>query len=120
MPSTATTGDIARRRGRSRRSTSRRGRWRRGCWPTWAWRERGEMQRYLIVNADDFGQSRGVNAGIVEAHERGVVTSASLMVRWPAAAEAAACARSHPRLAVGLHLDLGEWECRDGTWVARY
>jgi predicted glycoside hydrolase/deacetylase ChbG (UPF0249 family) len=74
----------------------------------------------VIVNADDFGQSRGVNAGIIEAHERGFVTSASLMVRWPAAAEAAAYARSHPRLAVGLHLDLGEWACLDGTWVARY
>jgi chitin disaccharide deacetylase len=44
---------------------------------------------YLIVNADDFGQSRGVNRGIIEAHERGIVTSTSLMVRWPAVAEVA-------------------------------
>jgi predicted glycoside hydrolase/deacetylase ChbG (UPF0249 family) len=77
-------------------------------------------RRYLIVNADDFGQSAGVNGGIVEAHERGVVTSASLMVRWPAAAEAAAYCRRRPQLAVGLHLDLGEWACRGGTWVALY
>jgi predicted glycoside hydrolase/deacetylase ChbG (UPF0249 family) len=76
--------------------------------------------KYLIVNADDFGQSPGVNRGIIAAHERGVVTSASLMVRWPAAAEAAAYARAHPRLAVGLHLDLGEWACRDGTWAPLY
>src|SRR5881398_1755567 len=76
--------------------------------------------RYLIVNADDFGQSRGINRGIAEAHERGIVTSASLMVRWPAAAEAAAYARGHPRLRVGLHLDLGEWVLRKGEWVARY
>jgi predicted glycoside hydrolase/deacetylase ChbG (UPF0249 family) len=76
--------------------------------------------RYLIVNADDFGQSPGVNQGVIEAHERGIVTSASLMVRWPAAAEAAAYARDHPALSVGLHLDLGEWVCRDGTWVALY
>ena len=52
--------------------------------------------RVLIVNADDFGLSAGVNRGIVEAHERGIVTSASLMVRRPAAREAADYARTHP------------------------
>ena len=41
--------------------------------------------RRLIVNADDLGLSAGVNRGIVEAHARGIVTSASLMVRQPAA-----------------------------------
>src|SRR5438876_209162 len=76
--------------------------------------------RHLIVNADDFGQSHGVNRGIVTAHERGIVTSASLMVRWPAAPAAAACARGCPRLSVGLHVDLGEWACRDGEWVLLY
>ena len=76
--------------------------------------------RTLVVNADDFGQSAGINAGIVEAHERGIVTSASLMVRWPAAGEAAELARSHPRLGVGLHLDLGEWAYRDGSWTPLY
>jgi predicted glycoside hydrolase/deacetylase ChbG (UPF0249 family) len=50
--------------------------------------------RYLIVNADDFGQSHGVNRGVIEAFENGIVTSASLMVRWPAAVEAAAYARA--------------------------
>lgn len=76
--------------------------------------------RRLIVTADDFGQSRGVNRGIVETHERGIVTSASLMVRYPAAAEAAVYAGDHPSLSVGLHVDLGEWTCRDGAWAARY
>ncbi len=76
--------------------------------------------RRLIVNADDFGQSPGVNRGVVQAHEHGIVTSASLMVRWPAAAEAAAYARTRPELSVGLHLDLGEWEYVDGTWRAHY
>ena len=76
--------------------------------------------RTLVVNADDFGQSAGINAGIVEAHERGIVTSASLMVRWPAAEEAAALARAHPRLGVGPHLDLGEWIHRDGRWTPLY
>jgi predicted glycoside hydrolase/deacetylase ChbG (UPF0249 family) len=76
--------------------------------------------RYLIVNADDFGRSPGVNRGIIESHERGIVTSASLMVRWPAAAAAAAYARAHPRLSLGLHLDLAEWAYRDESWVQLY
>ena len=77
--------------------------------------------RFLIVNADDFGRSPGINSGIARAHEEGIVTSASMMVRWPAATGAAAYARSHPDLSVGLHLDLGEWACRpDGEWVALY
>src|SRR5438067_5304406 len=76
--------------------------------------------RFLIVNADDFGQSPGVNRGVIETHEQGIVTSASLMVRWPAAAEAAAYARDHGKLSVGLHLDLGEWRYRNGQWEAVY
>jgi chitin disaccharide deacetylase len=76
--------------------------------------------RYLIVNADDFGQSYGVNRGIIEAHCRGIVTSASLMVRWPAAAEASAYAREHPSLSLGLHVDLGEKVFRAGEWVPLY
>jgi chitin disaccharide deacetylase len=76
--------------------------------------------KYLIVNADDFGQSRGINRGIITAHRDGIVTSASLMVRWPAAAEAAADARKHPRLSVGLHIDLGEQILRSGEWVPLY
>lgn len=75
------------------------------------------MTRRLIVNADDFGQSAGVNAGVVRAHRYGIVTSASLMVRRPAAGEAAVYAARHPRLSVGLHVDLGEWAYRSGSWI---
>jgi predicted glycoside hydrolase/deacetylase ChbG (UPF0249 family) len=57
----------------------------------------------LIVNADDLGYTAGVNRGILEAHERGVVTSTSLMVDLPGAGEGAAIARSTPTLSVGLH-----------------
>jgi predicted glycoside hydrolase/deacetylase ChbG (UPF0249 family) len=77
-------------------------------------------ERLLIVNADDLGISPGVNAGIFEAHERGIVTSASLMVRARAAAEAVASASGHPRLAVGLHLDIAEWQYEDGEWRVNY
>jgi predicted glycoside hydrolase/deacetylase ChbG (UPF0249 family) len=77
-------------------------------------------RRYLIVNADDFGQSRGVNWGVMQAHEQGIVTSASLMVRWPAAAEAAAYSHEHPDLSLGLHFDLGEWAYREEAWVPVY
>ena len=76
--------------------------------------------RYLIVNADDFGLSAGVNRGIIRAHEDGIVTSASLMVDWPAAPEAAGYAWDHPDFSVGLHVDLAEWVYRDYEWVARY
>lgn len=76
--------------------------------------------RWLIVNADDLGQSDGVNAGIMNAVEHGVVTSASLMVRWPAAGDAAAWARRRDYVSIGLHLDLGEWIVRDGSWEPVY
>ncbi|HEX2229243.1 MAG TPA: ChbG/HpnK family deacetylase [Candidatus Binatia bacterium] len=79
-----------------------------------------DLAKYLIVNADDFGQSAGINRGIITAYREGIVTSASLMVRWPAAAEAAAYARTHPGLSVGLHVDLGEQVFRAGEWVPLY
>jgi predicted glycoside hydrolase/deacetylase ChbG (UPF0249 family) len=76
--------------------------------------------RALIVNADDFGLSAGVNAGVARAHEEGILTSASLMVRQPGAEQAAAYARATPALGVGLHVDLGEWVQREGAWTAVY
>jgi len=76
--------------------------------------------RRLIVNGDDFGQSAGTTAGVAAAFERGVLTSASLMVRWPAAGSAAAYAAAHPSLAVGLHFDFGEWVYRNGEWTPLY
>ncbi len=67
--------------------------------------------RYLIVNADDFGASTGINRGIIECHTQGVLTSTSLMVTGRAVDEAVALSREYPRLAVGLHFDLwGEHE----------
>lgn len=62
--------------------------------------------RRLIINADDFGLTAGVNRAIVEAHEHGVVTSATLMANGPAFDEAIGLAQSRPRLGVGCHVVL--------------
>lgn len=62
----------------------------------------------LVVTADDFGLAHEVNAGIGLAHRDGILTSASLMVGSPAAAEAVEMARAMPNLRVGLHLVLIE------------
>ena len=77
-------------------------------------------ERVLIVNADDFGLSPGVNAGVARTHEEGILTSASLMVRHPVAPAAAGYARATPSLGLGLHFDLGEWVREDGSWRAVY
>jgi hopanoid biosynthesis associated protein HpnK len=60
----------------------------------------------LICNADDFGHSESVNAGVLRAHRKGVLTSTSLMVAADAAEQAVALATQTPSLAVGLHLVL--------------
>ncbi len=62
--------------------------------------------RKLIVSADDFGMSTGVNAGILRAHREGILTNASLMVNGAAFEDAVAIARRQPDLGVGLHLVL--------------
>jgi predicted glycoside hydrolase/deacetylase ChbG (UPF0249 family) len=76
--------------------------------------------RLLIVNADDFGLHPAVNRGVILGHEQGIVTSASLMVRQPAAKAAADAVRVLPRLGLGLHVDLAEYEYRSGAWRATY
>ncbi len=77
-------------------------------------------KRSLIVNADDFGHSSAINRGIIHAYDHGIVTSASLMVRWPAAVEAVEYARKRPGLSLGLHLDFGEWVYKDESWQPTY
>jgi predicted glycoside hydrolase/deacetylase ChbG (UPF0249 family) len=76
--------------------------------------------RHLIVNADDFGRSHGINRGVFTAHQHGIVTSASLMVRWPSVHDAVAFARAAPELGLGLHLDLGEWVYKARAWRPNY
>ena len=62
--------------------------------------------RRLIVNADDFGFTSGVNRAIAEAHSRGVVTSSTLMANGSAFAEAVQLAKALPKLSIGCHVVL--------------
>ncbi|MCG1030497.1 chitin disaccharide deacetylase [Bacillus amyloliquefaciens] len=64
------------------------------------------MEYLLIVNADDFGLSKGQNYGIVEACRHGVVTSTTAMVNGEAIEHAAALSRDLPDLGVGMHFVL--------------
>jgi chitin disaccharide deacetylase len=62
--------------------------------------------KYLIVNGDDFGASRGINRAMLELHELGVLTSVSLMIDMPAADDAVTLAKGAPGLGIGLHVML--------------
>ena len=52
----------------------------------------------LIINADDFGRDPGANEAIADAHDRGILTTTSLMVNEPSAPAAVELARRRPRL----------------------
>lgn len=60
----------------------------------------------IIVNADDFGLSKGVNEGIIDAHTNGVVTRTTLLMNGPAVNHAVELAKRTPSLKVGIHLAL--------------
>lgn len=60
----------------------------------------------VIVNADDFGFSEGVNYGIIKAHEQGIVTSATIMANMPGFEHAISLAKQHPTLRIGVHLNI--------------
>lgn len=65
------------------------------------------MTRALIVNADDYGRTPGVSAGIRDAHVRGIVTTTTALINLPGAADAVRQALAEtPRLGIGLHLNL--------------
>jgi chitin disaccharide deacetylase len=65
----------------------------------------------LILNADDFGLTRGVNEGIIRAHREGILTSATLMANSKAFDDAVERAKANPRLGVGGHLVLVGGTC---------
>lgn len=64
----------------------------------------------LIINADDFGFTSGVNRAIVDAHAQGVVTSSTLMAQGRAFGEAVKLARTVPDLSIGCHVVLIDGE----------
>jgi predicted glycoside hydrolase/deacetylase ChbG (UPF0249 family) len=66
------------------------------------------MQKTLVINADDFGLSEGVNKAVYEAHTKGVLTSATIMANMPAAEQAVKVAAELPDLGVGVHLNVFE------------
>lgn len=60
----------------------------------------------LIINADDFGLSKGINRGIIKAYQEGILTSASLIVNMPGFEDAISLIRRNPGLTVGIHLNI--------------
>lgn len=60
----------------------------------------------VMINADDFGLSRGVNYGIIDSHLKGIVTSATMMMNAKATKHAICLAKDTPSLKVGVHLVL--------------
>lgn len=61
--------------------------------------------KYLIINADGYGFTYGINRGIEETVDRGVVTSMSVNANFDAASELAAFVRRYPKVSVGVHLN---------------
>ncbi|MBI4677938.1 MAG: ChbG/HpnK family deacetylase [Elusimicrobia bacterium] len=78
----------------------------------------GPAPRRLIVTADDFGSTPGVNEAVEASHRRGILRFASLMVRGAAVRDAVRVARANPGLGVGVHLDLCEGGCA-AAWGLR-
>jgi len=64
------------------------------------------MDKRIIINADDFGLSEGINKAVEQAHTDGVLTSTTIMANMPAAEEAVKIAKKLPNLGVGVHLNL--------------
>ncbi len=64
------------------------------------------MDRRIIINADDFGLSDGVNKAVAAAHTTGVLTSATILANMPAAKDAIKITKQLPALGVGVHLNL--------------
>lgn len=60
----------------------------------------------LIINSDDFGYSRGINHAVIDAHQEGILTSATLMANTPGFEHAVKLAKENPSLGVGVHLVL--------------
>ena len=60
------------------------------------------------MNADDFGRSQSVNRAVIQAHDEGILTTASLMVNEAGSKEAVELAKARPKLGIGLHITLAD------------
>ncbi|MCF1684654.1 MAG: carbohydrate deacetylase [Tetragenococcus koreensis] len=60
----------------------------------------------LIINADDFGYSEGINLGIVAAHKKGILTSTTMLANMPGFEHGVELAQNYPNLGIGVHLTL--------------
>ena len=68
------------------------------------------MDKYLIINADDFGMCHAANAATIDLFEKGGITSATVMTPCPWAPEALRFAQAHPEYAIGVHITFtSEW-----------
>jgi len=67
------------------------------------------LDKRLIVCADDFGLTRGVNNGIVDCYKNGILRSASLLANGPELDHAVELSREHPELDLGIHLSLNDF-----------
>ena len=69
------------------------------------------MERYLIINADDFGMCRAANFGVFDLLKSGGITSSTIMAPCGWAPEAVKFAKEHPEFAIGVHLTTtSEWD----------
>ncbi|MDP2966002.1 MAG: ChbG/HpnK family deacetylase [Pelolinea sp.] len=63
-------------------------------------------KRYLIIQADDFGMTRGINRGVIDAFQAGAITNTSLLITMPYIDDAVILAKKNPQLPIGLYLSL--------------
>lgn len=69
----------------------------------------------LIINSDDFGYSRAVNYAVIDAHQEGILTSASMLTNTSSFDHAIQLAKQHPNLGIGVHLNMTSLQplCKD-------
>lgn len=60
----------------------------------------------LIINADDFGFSKSINAGIIGAYKEGLISSTTIMINMPCASDAISKWKENSSLGIGLHVNL--------------
>ena len=87
-----------------------RGLWSNGHSPSYKTEGVYSMDKYLIINADDFGMCRAANLAVMDLLKSGSITSSTIMAPCPWAYEACQFAKKNPQFAIGVHLTFtSEW-----------